>query len=77
MKTLVIHTASRDRNHWWENFYGYVRAKKDSVVTFSDMVSAFSEIGGKFRLETENIAIVYYIDFEQDEDAIAFLLRWS
>jgi len=74
-----MRTISTDLpQEWWSNFYYYIHNKTGKVVTFDLVKETLQEFGGTFRMNIDvPQGLIYYIDFETDEDATAFVLRWS
>lgn len=77
MKSLCIYDDNAEFHEWWLNF------DNEHDVVFSsykeDLANTLASFGGRFSAGfwtgTRNRSVC--LEFENDEDALAFVLRWS
>ena len=77
MTTLNVYDDTGRRSQWFKNF----TAKSGPLVSHTELQNWADEWNAVFRYNTEqgrfSLLWPHWLDFENNEDATVFLLRWS
>ena len=74
MVRLETH-ADQNPKIWWKNYYDSIMKHVRHVPLASEFFLGLKHYNGTGFYSTTNSG--YTIVFEDDEDAVAFILRWS
>lgn len=79
MIELCIYDSDGEMHDWWINFDAADEVYYDANAVYADIEKRLTQHGGRLceGFWHEPVARRTVIEFENDADAAAFLLRWS
>lgn len=72
MKRIAVYGPNLHRNPWWENFITHIIETTETDLRPQERDRLLTESGARLISAKGS-----YLEFDDDEDAVIFILRWS